>query len=56
MPIKKLVLVIKKGGSRGTANAAEIVDMLCGNWDQVQSKFKGFNESEKEAMLELFNS
>ena len=56
MPIKKLVLTIVKGGSRGTANATEICDMLAGNWDQVQDKFKAFNESEKEAMLEHFNS
>ena len=56
MPIKKLVLQIKKEGSRGTANATEICEMLAGNWDQVQEKFQGFNESDKEAMLEHFNS
>ena len=56
MPIKKLVLTIIKGGSRGTANANEICEMLAGNWDQVQEKFKGFNEFEKEEMLEHCNS
>ena len=56
MPIKKLVLTIKKAGVRGTDNATEICDMLAGNWAQVQEKFAGFNESDKEAMLEHFNS
>ena len=59
MAIKKLAIRLKnpdKAGARGTKAADEMMDLLRDNWDQVQAKFNDLNESEKNEMLEHFNS
>ena len=56
MPLKKLKIQAKGAGSRGTEQAEQMVELMCETWDLIQSKFAEQTESEKEEMLELFNS
>ena len=57
MAIKKLVIKLKGAhGARGTEAADELVDMLKENWEQIQTKYNELTETEKNEMLEHFNS
>ena len=56
MPLKKLRIQAKGAGSRGTEQAQQLVELMCETWDAIQSKFNEQTESEKEEMLEMFNS
>ena len=58
MPFSKLILKVsgaQEAKARGTEQATEMVEMLSDNWDQLQDKFKGQTEAEKEEMMDLFN-
>ena len=57
MAIKRLVIKLKGAhGARGTEAADELVDMLKENWEQIQTKYNELTETEKNKMLEHFNS
>ena len=61
MPFQKLHLKPKpkpeeEEGSRGTEQAPQMVELMLDNWDQLQQKFADYSESEKEEIIEHFNS
>ena len=57
MPLPKLKISLKsKIGARGTESADEMLELLNDNWEQVQERYNACSESEKEEMLEHFNS
>ena len=56
MPFSKLAIKAKSKGARGTEQASEMVELMQENWEQIQEKFLGQTESEKEEMLEHFNN
>ena len=57
MALKKLKISLKKKiGARGTESAEEMLELLNDNWEQVQERYNACSESEKEEMLEHFNS
>ena len=53
---KKLTLVIKKGGARGTEAANEVCDMLSENWSQFREQFLALGPEDQDEMLEHFES
>ena len=59
MPFQKLVLKLKgadEAKARGTEQAPEMLELMLDNWDQLQEKFKSQTETEKEDMMDHFNS
>ena len=56
MPFGKLLIKAKAKGARGTEQASEMLELMQENWEQIQEKFSGQTESEKDEMLEHFNN
>ena len=59
MPLKKLLLKLSdadEAKARGTEQATEIIELMVDNWEQIQEKFSGQTQSEKEEMMDHFNS
>ena len=40
---------------RGTEQASEMVELMIDNWDQLQSKFNDYSESDKDDLMDHFN-
>ena len=57
MPLlKKIKLVYRKDGARGTESKDEVIDMARAEWQNIQDKFAAMSAEERESMVEHFNS
>ena len=60
MPIMKVQILLKPKRPelvkvRGTEQASEMVELMIDNWDQLQSKFNDYSESDKDDLMDHFN-
>ena len=61
MPFQQLRITLTKekideAKARGTEQAPEMLELMIENWDQIQEKFESQTETEKEDMMDHFNS
>ena len=56
MALKKMKIVCRPRGSRGTAQAQEMVEMMQENWAQIRENYNSQSAEDQDDMIEHFNS
>ena len=56
MPLKRLRLQAKAKAARGTAGAAQMVELMTENWATIQEAFQSSTGEEQEGLVDHFNN
>ena len=54
--LKFPIKITKKGESRGQLNSEEIIEAICGDWEELTKELGKFGADEREQLKDHFNS